>query len=104
MIFLRRRHSDKQVGDLCCQNTLVVGNRKITCKSTRLKFVESQGPIDTYRCKDCGCTLRYHTIPMGEVDAPTIQGRTGLHPKELNAIAGFNDKVGKWRLKQHKVA
>jgi hypothetical protein len=109
MLILRRRHSDKQVGDLHCQNTLVVRGIKVPCGSKRLRFVGSEGPVDTYKCKDCGCLLRYHTIPMdSRTDAAQLQREgSGIHPKELNRIAGLTGKMnnlGNFKVRQHKLS
>jgi len=98
MNILRRRQSTQQGGDLCCQNTLVVGGIKIPCRSQRLKFLSSEGPVDIYQCKDCGCKLRYHTVPLdshGSQQEQLERRFEGLHSKQLGGPNLGNFKVTK---------
>jgi hypothetical protein len=106
MIFLRRRQSTKQSGNLYCQNTLVVGGRKISCLSKRLKFLSSEGPVDIYKCKDCGCLLRYHTIPLdpkGGVDEMRQRTYEGLSNKMIGTPNLGRFKVSKKVLGDRKI-
>ena len=91
MFFMRRRHSDKQMGDLYCQTPLRNGK---VCLSTNLKFIESNGPIDTYQCRKCGGLLRYHTVPC-EHGISASDSRTlfdGLHSKEKSLLTRVSQK------------
>lgn len=102
MIILRRRQSTKQAGDLRCQNTMVVRGQKVQCLSKRLRFLMSEGPVDIYKCKDCGCMLRYHTVPLdskGGIDELKAKQFEGLHSKMLGI-----PNLGRFRITRKVIA
>ena len=66
------------------------------CLSKRLKFLISEGPIDIYKCKDCGCVLRYHTVPLdshGSTDEFRARQYEGVHRNQLPNLGPY--KVSK---------
>ena len=100
---LRRRQSTKQSGDFSCQGLVFRNGMPDTCGSRRLKFVDSNGPVDTYRCKDCGQLNRYYTNPFdGTRVSPKDTGRVlyeGLHHKEMNRYVKLPG-LGKYRVRR----
>jgi hypothetical protein len=59
------------------------------CLSRRLKFLTSEGPVDIYKCKDCGSQLRYHTVPLdpkGDVDRFRAEQFSGMHRGHIGHV------------------
>jgi len=54
--------------------------------------------VDIYKCKDCGCQLRYHTVPLdshGSQQELLERRFEGVHSKQLGLPNLGNFKVTK---------